>query len=138
MSAAKAVEVARAAGVELDIDGGDLVLAAAAPPSPEIIDLLSCHKPAIIAWLRPGQDGWSAEDWQVFFDQRAGAANLVAGLPPQEAKARAFACCVVQWMNRNGVRSDPARCLFCGGGDHQHDPLLPHGIDLTGRAWLHA
>jgi len=67
MNAADALRVARAAGIELNLDGGDPVLAAAAPPSPEIIDLLSRQKSAIIALPRPGRDGWSPEDWQVFF-----------------------------------------------------------------------
>jgi len=37
--------------------------------------LLSRHKSGIVALLRPGRDGWSAEDWQVFFDERAGIAD---------------------------------------------------------------
>jgi hypothetical protein len=50
------------------------------------------------------------------------------------AEARAFECCVVEWMNRNFERSSLGRCLACGGGDHAHDALLPHGIEPTGRA----
>jgi len=64
MSAAEAVMEARAAGIQLGLDGDDLVLEAAAPPSPAVLELLFRHKPAIVVWLRPGADGWSAEDWQ--------------------------------------------------------------------------
>ena len=138
MSAAEALKAARAAGVELRLDGDDLVLEASAPPPAAVLDLLSRHKPGIVALLRPGRDGWSAEDWQVFFDERAGIAEFDGGLPRPEAEARAFACCVVEWLNRNPVRSPPGRCLACGGGDHAHDPLLPFGVEPTGHAWLHS
>jgi hypothetical protein len=31
-----------------------------------------------------------------------------------QAEARAFACCIAAWLNRNPVRSLPDRCLVCG------------------------
>ena len=114
------------------------MLEASAPPPPAVLDLLSRHKAGIVTLLRPADDGWSAEDWQVFFDERAGIAEFDGGLPRGQAEARAFACCVVEWLNRNPVRSPPGRCLGCGGGDHAHDPLLPYGIESTGHAWLHS
>ena len=100
----------------------------------------SCRvtRPASCAASAPGRDGWSAEDWQAFFDERAGIAEFDGGLPRAEAEARAFACCVAEWLNRNPVRSPPGRCLGCGEGDHGHDPLLPFGIESTGHAWLHS
>ena len=59
--------------------------------------------------VRPdGDGGWSAEDWQVFFDERAGIAEFDGGLPRPEAEVQAFACCVSEWLNRNPVRSRPA------------------------------
>src|SRR5207342_393585 len=61
----------------------------------------------IVVLLRPGRDGWSAEDWQVFFDERAGIAEFDGGLPRGAAEAGAFACCVVEWLNRNFERSPP-------------------------------
>ena len=129
MSAAEALKAARAAGIALGIDGDDLVLEASAPPPPAVLDLLSRHKAGIVALLQPGRDGWSAEDWQVFFDERAAIAEFDGGLPRADAEARAFACCVVEWLNRNLCRSPPGRCLGCGGADHGHDPLLPFGIE---------
>ena len=95
------------------------------------------HKAGVVALLRPGDDGWSAEDWQDFFDERAAIAEFDGGLPRDQAEARAFACCVVEWLNRNFVPSPPGCCLACGGGGRAHDPLLPHGIEPTGHAWLH-
>ena len=115
MSAAEALKAARAAGVELAVDGDDLVLEAASAPPAAVLDALSRHKAEIVALLRPAEDGWSAEDWQVFFDERAGIAEFDGGLPRAEAEAQAFACCVVEWLNRNPERSPPGRCLGCGG-----------------------
>ena len=83
-------------------------------------------------------DGWSAEDWQIFFDERAGIVEFDGRQPRPKAEAQAFACCVVEWLNRNPERSPAGYCLGCGGRDHAHDPLLPHGIEPTGHAWLHS
>ncbi len=38
MSAVEALNAARAAGVQIDVDGNDLVLEASAPPPPAVID----------------------------------------------------------------------------------------------------
>ena len=138
MSAAEALQAARAAGIRVGIDGNDLVLEASAPPPPAVLDLLSHHKAGIVMLLRLADDGWSAEDWQVFFDERASIAEFDGGLPRPQAEARAFACCAVEWLNRTPVRSPPERCLGCGGGDHGHDPLLPYGVECTGHTWLHS
>jgi hypothetical protein len=66
MSAVDALRAARAAGLDLWVDGDDLLLAASAPPSASILDMLSRHKAAVVALLRPGGDGWSAENWWFF------------------------------------------------------------------------
>jgi hypothetical protein len=138
VSAAKALKAARAAGAELRLDGDDLVLEAAAPPPPVILNLFARHKSEIVALLRQGWNGWSREDWQVFFEERAGIAEFDGGLPRLEAEARAFTCCVAEWLNRNPVRSPPDRCLRCGEAEQGHDPLLPLGTESTGHAWLHS
>jgi hypothetical protein len=137
MSAAEALQAARAAGIRVRIDGDGLVLEASAAPPRTVLDLLSRHKAGIVTLLRPVDDGWSAEDWQALFDERAGIAEFDGGLLRPQAEARAFDCCVVEWLNSNPVCSPPGRCLGCGGGDHAHNPLLPYGIESTGHAWLH-
>ena len=58
MSAADAIKTARAAGVELRLDGGDLVLEAHAPPPPAVLDLLKKFKADIVEQLR--QQGGAA------------------------------------------------------------------------------
>ena len=129
LSAAEALKAARAAGIELVLDGDDLALSAASAPPAAVLDALSRHKAEIVALLRPGRDGWSAEDWQAYFDERAGIAEFDGGLSRAEAEARAFECCVVEWLNRNPARSPPGRCLGCGDREHAHDPLLPYGTE---------
>ena len=100
MSAVRAVMEARTAGIQVGVEGDDLVLEAAAPPPSAVLDLLSRHKAAIVWWLRPGADGWSPEDEQVFFDERAGIAEFDGGLSRPEAEAQARACCMEEQMAR--------------------------------------
>jgi hypothetical protein len=136
MSAAEVLRAARAAGVSVTVDGESLVLEAQTRPPASVLDGLVQHKAGVLALLRPGRDGWTAEDWHVFFDERAGLAEL-RGLSCSDAEAEAFAWCVVEWLNRNPVRSPPGRCLGCGGLEYGYDPLLPYGVEATGHAWLH-
>ncbi len=138
VSAVEALRAARAAGVDLRVDGDDLVLEASVAPQRAALDLLSRHKSGIVALLRLGSDGWSAEDWQVFFDERAGIGEFEGGLLRPEAEARAFACCAAEWLNHNFARSPPGSCLVCGGADSRHDALLPCGIETTGHVRLHS
>ena len=71
MTAALALKSARAVGIRVRVDGDDLELEAPAQPPQAVLDLLSLHKADILKLLRPNNDGWSPEDWQVFFDERA-------------------------------------------------------------------
>ena len=109
MSAAEALKAARAVGIHLEVDGDDLVLEASAPPPSAIVEVLSQHKAEIVAVLRPGRDGWSAEDWQAFFDERAGIMEFDGRLSRTEAEAQALASCIVEWLNRNPTPSAPGR-----------------------------
>jgi hypothetical protein len=136
MSAIHALKLARAAGIRTRIDGDALMLDAGAAPPPEVIDLLARHKAQVIALLRPGRDGWSGEDWQAFFDERAGIAEFDGGLPRDQAEAFAFACCIAEWLSRNPVRSPPGRCLGCRQIEEAEKPLLPFVTTSTGHAWL--
>ena len=138
MSALEVLKAARAAGIELALDGDDLALSAASAPPAAVLDALSRHKAEIVVLLRPGRDGWSGEDWLAYFDERAGIAEFDGGVPRAMAEAQAFECCVVEWLNRNPVCSPPGRCLGCGGSDDAYDKLLPYGTEPTGHAWLHS
>ena len=138
MSAAEALKAARAAGVELRLDGDDLVLEAAAPPPPRSSTCCRATSPA--SWRCCGRVGTvgRARTGRSSSTNEPASPSSTAGCRAPEAEARAFDCCVVEWLNRNFVRSPPERCLACGGGDHAHDALLPHGTEPTGHAWLHS
>jgi hypothetical protein len=138
MSAAEAILAARAAGVSLGIDGDDLLLEAPLPPPDTVLDLLSRYKADIVALLRPRRNSWLAEDWHAFFDGRVAIAELADRLPRPRAEARAFACCIAEWLNRNPVRSSPDRCLGCGTAEDADNVLLPFGVEGAGHLWLHS
>ena len=52
---------------------------------------ISCRvtRPSIVALLRQAEDGWSAEDRQVLFDERAGIIEFDGGAPRAWAEALA-------------------------------------------------
>ena len=137
MSAAEALRVARAAGIRIMIDGGDLVLEASTAPPAAVLDLLARNKARILTLLRPTGDGWSPEDWQLFFNERAGIAEFDSGLSRTEAESRAFECCVVEWLNRNPTPSPAGRCAWCGHLETQIAVVLPYGSEPGSHAWLH-
>lgn len=133
MSAVHALKSARAAGIRIGIDGDSLTLDADAAPPPRVLELLARHKAQVIALLRPGGDGWSADDWLAFLDERAGIVEFDGDSSRDQCEARALACCKAEWLTRNPVRPTPGRCVGCGKAEHGQDPLLP-----TGYAWLHS
>ena len=133
MSATQALRAARAAGVEVTLGADNLLLEADAQPSRAILDALASDKPGILALLRPGNDGWSADDWQTYFDERAGIAEFGAGLSRADAEARAFDSYVAEWLNHHLVSSPPGRCLCCRELSFPDSPLVPFGT-----AWFHS
>ena len=67
-------------------------------------------------------DAWGPEDWQVYFDERAGVAEFDGKLPRPDAEARAFACCVAEWLIRHPVACPPDQSG--GVGDRLADLVL--------------
>jgi hypothetical protein len=98
LSALDALTLARAAGISVRLDGDDLLLEASAPPEEAIIELITSHKLEIVAWLRPDQDGRTAEAWKTLFDERVRIAESDGGLPRSEAEALAVEICVIGWL----------------------------------------
>lgn len=82
MSPPEAIAAARAAGVQIAIDGDDLVLEASAPPPDAILDLLTRHKLGIVTLLQPGRDRWPAQIEPVDADAIEERAALAAGSVP--------------------------------------------------------
>jgi len=118
MSALQALKAARDAGVRIGVDGDALTLDAEAMPPASVLDLLSRHKGQLIALLRTGNDGWSGVDWRALFDEWAEIAEFDGGLPRDQVEARAFACCVAEWLNRNPVTGRAKLRSRCWGAWH--------------------
>ncbi len=138
MSAAEALNAAYAAGVRVGIEGDDLIVEASAPPPTDVVDLLLLNKGGIVALLRPSRDGWSAEDWQGFFDERAGIAEHDGDLTRAEAEKEAFEATVVEWRNRRLRPSAPYRCASCGKAVAADAIVLPMPAPTWGQLWVHA
>jgi hypothetical protein len=137
MSATEALNEARAAGIHINIEGNDLVLEAPTQPAPALLGLLKANKAGILALLQPSKHGWSAEDWQVLFDERAAIGEYENGLTRERAEAIAFETCAATWLNQDPVVSSAGFCVLCGAGDQPNDAVLPYGTTPPGAAWLH-
>jgi hypothetical protein len=138
MSAANVVMQARSVGIQIAVEGDDLVLEAKVPPPTAALKLLSQNKSAIMLWLRPLEDGWSPEDWQSFFDECISNIELDEKLSRGQAEDRAFNCCVIEWLTHYPLTSSSDYCFACGVGDTGNTPLLPYGAESIGHVWLHS
>jgi TubC N-terminal docking domain len=87
MSAVQVLTEARSIGIQVQLDGEDLLLEAPAPPPRAVLEALSRHKAEIIEFLRPRADGWSTEDWQLYFEERAAVAEFNGGPTRADAEA---------------------------------------------------
>ena len=88
----------------------------------------SRSRPPSVGLGRPQADEGSTNDWRAFFDEHVGIAEVDGGLPRPAAEARAFDCCVAEWLYRTAVISAPGPCPICGDADRPNDPLLAIGI----------
>jgi hypothetical protein len=138
MSAVEALRLAQESGIRFGVAGADLILDAEREPASAVLEAIRRHKEGIVALLGADDDEWTAEDWKALCDERAGIVEFDGGLSRPEAEARAFECCVVEWLNCHPAISSPERCLACGGVDRPGDPLLPHGTATCVRVWLHS
>jgi len=115
----------------------DLLLEASGPPPDAVLDALSQHKAEVVRILHSAKDGCSLEYWHVLFHQRVAFAEYAGGLPCAEAEARAFECCIVEWLNRNPTPSAPGRCAWCGQAESRDAVVLPYGTEPGTHIWLH-
>jgi hypothetical protein len=136
VSAVEALNAARAAGVSVGIDGGDLVLGAPTPPPRTVLDLLSRHKVEVLELLRSTDGWWTADDWQALFDERAGVAEHDGGMSRNEAESLALECCIVEWLDRHPEPSSSGRCAWCGGTETTGSVVVPYGVQS--QTWLHS
>ncbi len=80
---------------------------------------------------------WAAEDWRTFYDERAGIAEFDGDQTRAEAEARAFQCCVTEWLNQHPEPSDPGCCAWCGAEETSEARVVPCGTIPAGHTWLH-
>ena len=122
MSAFRALDAARAAGIEVQLDGKDLVLSGASAPPTDVLDKLRKYKLSIVALLQkppvprdtlqPTQP-WDPDDWRAFYDEQVRIAEY-DGLSRPAAEARAYDCCVAEWLWSHFGISAPGPCPICG------------------------
>jgi hypothetical protein len=93
--AMKVLQSARDLGVVVEVDDGDLVLAAANEPPARVIQDLVHYKFEIVRILTPKEVEPTAEDWLASFDERAGIAEFDGGLPRELAELQAIGSCVL-------------------------------------------
>jgi hypothetical protein len=86
----------------------------------------------------PGRDGWSAEDYRAYFEERARIAEFDGGLPRAKAETVAYAWAVHRLLAHRFAPSPASCCVHCGGADCPLNPLLPHGMKSTGHIWTHS
>ncbi len=137
MSAVEALRLARENGVRLGITGIDLILDADREPAPRVLEAIRRHKAGIVALLTAAEGDWTAEDWRVFYDKRAGIAEFDGGQTRAEAEVLAFECCIVEWLNRHPQHSHPGRCAWCEKPDRDGHAIVPFGTEIHGHTWLH-
>ncbi len=137
MNPAEALHLARNNGVHIAVAGDDLVLNAEEEPAVDVLEVLKRHKAGIVALLKPEGDSWTADDWQAYFDERAGIAQFDGGQSREEAERLALECCIAESINRNPEPTDPDRCAWCGRPDQDEHTVVPFGSSEHGHAWLH-
>jgi len=87
MSASALLKRAAAAGVAVELKGDRLLLSAKQQPDESLLQELRREKPNIVAHLLLATR--TDEDWQAFFDERAGILEFDGGLCRVEAEAQA-------------------------------------------------
>lgn len=139
MTPAAIIAGARADGILLALaaDGG-LSFKGPRAAAERWVPLLKHAKPALVSHLRLAQrEVWDTTDWKAHFGERASIAEFDGGLPRSEAEARAWQCCLAEWLVGHAMQSDPGRCHWCGETGLR-EPLVPYGTTTTGHTWLHA
>ena len=137
MDAVMLLRRAQEAGLRVRTNGSNIVVRGPKKAYP-VVELLAAHKANVLAFLRSTGDGWSAEDWQAYFDERAGIAEFDGGLSREDAEALAFNTCITEWLNRNPASSPAGYCAGCGELETESTAVLPFGTEPGTHAWLHS
>ncbi len=137
MSAVEILQMARENGVHIGIEGADLILDAEREPTSRVLAAIRRHKEDIIDLLTAADGDRTAEGWRVFYEEHATKAEFDGGQTREEAAARAFECCIVEWLNRHPEHFDPGRCAWCAAAETSGARIVPYGANRSGHVWLH-
>jgi hypothetical protein len=94
---------------------------------------------------KPISATWTAEDWRVYYLERAAIREYDGGLTRAEADRRAWRETANRWWHEHGSRSAPNICCGCGKPVSGADAIpLPHDqrvhnadcMSQFGRRWL--
>jgi hypothetical protein len=85
----------------------------------------------------PVTQEWAAEEWQAFYDERAGILEFDGGLSRTIAEAQAFEACIIEWLTRNPAPSPAGHCAWCGERETKSVRVVPFGSEPGTHAWLH-
>jgi hypothetical protein len=135
------VEDIAAIGATIEAAKDRIVLRAGSTAIPaNLISRIRLAKAELLETLaaRPANHKWAAEEWQAFFDERAGVTEFDGGLSRTSAEAKAFEACIIEWLNINPAPSLPGRYAWCGRAETRDAVVLPYGAEPGTHAWLHA
>lgn len=139
VKAARVLRAAWEAGINVQAEGGCLLLDAKSPPPNQVIDNLTLHKADILILLTKQQNGWSKADWLKFYLDRAEAAETREGWDLARASLIAFEMCVERWRVVNhSTQSMTNQCPHCGHTIKHTDLVVPVARACTGIGRLHA
>lgn len=123
--------------ITIVLQGEKLSLTAHKPPPERLLKALKEERDALTFLITVDPSGWTPEDWQAHFEERAGIRHFEGGFERNEAERLAFNDCVTEWMTRNPERNKPTLCAACGTGEKTNEPIVPFGTQRFGHSWLH-
>jgi hypothetical protein len=112
------------------------VKAAAALP-PDVVEELKRYKAEILRLLHRESGAWPGEDWQAYFDERAGILDTTEATRVRKRRPWPWRPASPSGSTSIPVCSDPCWCFVCGRPDELGEALVPFGASSNGAAWLH-
>jgi hypothetical protein len=125
MNASEVLDVARAAGLNLAVDGADLVLESSDPP-PAVLDLVRVHKAEIIAAITAASHASqetddAVVDWCDWYEERVAIRRFDGGYNREEAARLAWSEAEDRWHRMHGERipRDPCAAVADRSGQRR-------------------
>lgn len=138
LSASRAWNAAREAGVQILVVENRLELRAARKPPEAMIRTLTDVREQLIILLRQEPGKLCGIDYIDHFDERSAFGEYEAGMTRIAAELNAYECCVSLWLSQNLPEiPDRYRCVHCGTDTGSFDLAL--ALQCNGRnAWIHS